>query len=170
MFIMNEIKLYTEGLSIPELSEVTGIPISTLRFRLKKAGVLRTRKEGIKLAAGKGRLGGGLRGKKRPPRSKEWSKKISEALKGKGKGFSIKPNGYIEITTGENKGRSEHVVIMENMIGRRLYSNECVHHVNGDRSDNRIENLQLMYRSEHAAHHAKDNIKNRKRDKKGRLI
>lgn len=167
---MNEIKLYKEGLSIPELSELTGIPLSTLRFRLMKAGVLRTREDGVRLAAEKGRLGSGLRGKKRPPRDKEWCKKISKALKGKGKGFSLKPNGYVEITMGKNKGRSEHVVIMENKIGRRLFSHECVHHINGIRHDNRIENLELMSRSEHASHHAKENINNRKRDKKGRII
>lgn len=49
----------------------------------------------------------------------------------------------------------EHRFIMENNIGRKLDKNEIVHHVNGDSHDNRIENLQVMSRAEHARlHHA----------------
>lgn len=69
---------------------------------------------------------------------------------------------------GEHKGRLEHVVVMESLIGRRLYYNECVHHVDHDKTNNNPENLQLMTRSEHAKLHAKENSGSRKRDNKGR--
>ena len=47
----------------------------------------------------------------------------------------------------------EHRFVMEQHIGRSLRSGEVVHHINEDRLDNRIENLQLMTKGEHATHH-----------------
>lgn len=65
-------------------------------------------------------------------------------------------NGYFIIT---RKGRTylEHNFIMEESIGRKLEKYEVVHHINGNKKDNRIENLKLMTRSEHTSFHMQGN-------------
>lgn len=58
---------------------------------------------------------------------------------------------------------AEHRWVLEQKIGRLLTKDEIAHHINGDREDNRPENLELLTISEHNKHHAKQ----RKRNKKG---
>lgn len=39
---------------------------------------------------------------------------------------------------------NEHRWLMEQHLGRELGTDEVVHHINGDKLDNRLENLQVM--------------------------
>lgn len=171
----NLVDLYKSGFSIPELSRKTGLPLSTIRFRLKKQGVLRTRSEALALAAKAGKLGGGLRGKGRVFTDEH--KKNIKAGRAKwceqnSTGFSVKPNGYSEHTTGMHKGRLAHVVIMENRIGRRILSDECVHHIDGNKLNNDENNLALVTKSGHARLHRREDAFSgiaRGRNKNGRF-
>lgn len=149
--------LYTEAKkSLPEISKILGIPTSTVRRKLLRLGVrLRTRTEGIRLSPN---MGNGRRGKKFIF-TEEHKRNMSIAHRkyleksGKVKGYTKKPSGYIEYTSGENRGRGQHRVLMEEILGRKLGFDEIVHHINGDRADNRLENLQLLSRAEHSRYH-----------------
>lgn len=65
-------------------------------------------------------------------------------------------NRYKKIRLSKSEVRDEHRVIMERHLSRRLSFNEVVHHKNGDKRDNRLENLEVMSRSEHMDEHRAD--------------
>lgn len=57
--------------------------------------------------------------------------------------ISVRPDDELSCMMNKANQVAEHRIIMARHLGRPLTNNETVHHINGVRDDNRIENLQL---------------------------
>lgn len=64
-------------------------------------------------------------------------------------------NGYKVLYTEDGKGIKEHIKIVQDLLGRKLREDEHVHHINGIKDDNRVENLHLMSKGDHSRLHRK---------------
>lgn len=67
-------------------------------------------------------------------------------------------HGYISMRGV--RGIRQHRWIIEQHLGRKLSTSEHVHHINGNKSDNRIENLEVMTATKHHRLHGSRVIKN----------
>lgn len=86
-------------------------------------------------------------------------------LKKAGEGHLDKRTGYQYLTktnhpnAGKNGRILEHTLVMSEYLKRPLMKGETVHHINGIRNDNRIENLELWANYHHPGQRVKDKIK-----------
>lgn len=111
--------------------------------------------------------------------SLETRRKIGQANKGRrkrddyefGGHEKTRPDGYVKVYVPNHPHATadgyvmKHILIMEKKIGRYLSENEVVHHINHIRNDNRISNLCLMTKSEHASMHMKERHEKRRKSK-----
>lgn len=73
--------------------------------------------------------------------------------------FKLDTNGYMysysptHILANKAGKVYEHVYVMYNHIGRKLNADECVHHIDRDRTNNNISNLLLLTFEEHTKLH-----------------
>ncbi len=70
-------------------------------------------------------------------------------------------SGYVEVKCEDHPRVNsagyvlEHRLVMEKYLGRLLEKDEVVHHIDGNRTNNSIDNLDVMTKSEHSAIHSK---------------
>ena len=149
---------YMQGASVPQLCEGTEFSHFTLRRRFLAMGIMRGKREGVQMAFATGRMAN-RKTRAGIPQSEESKIKQSKSMirrwAADAKGTGLTSQGYLRFTrtSQPNYGRLVHVVAMEEAIGRALLPNECVHHIDHDKLNNNMSNLQLMTFEEHARLH-----------------
>lgn len=164
--------------TMKQIADEVGCTAPTILNRLRKAGINtrkvhdypttdKQREAWVRIGeAGKGKL---------------LSSKTREAISKARKGMRLRDDytfgghekqrndGYISVYVPDHPNATKdgyvmkHHLVMEQYIGNYIPVGYVVHHKNGKRNDNRIENLQLMTPGEHASYHMKKRHEERKR-------
>lgn len=77
---------------------------------------------------------------------------------GTAQGWKLHSTGYITAFI-DNRWQYQHRYVMEQELGRRLKTDEHVHHKDGDKTNNKLSNLELLSKSKHAQEHMKGRAK-----------
>lgn len=72
--------------------------------------------------------------------------------------WRTKKDGYVVLTLTDGRRIGEHRYVIEQQLGRKLTSEETVHHINGIRDDNRLENLELWSSAQPSGQRVEDKV------------
>ncbi len=134
--------------SLLQIAQEIGSTVSSVRYYAIKLGLRPARSLDRSAAIKEGQ-------RKRHPHGRFGK----DAARWAGGRHQKEDNGYIWVySPGHPYATSghrvyEHRLVMEAHIGRYLETDEHVHHKNGVKDDNRLENLELLRNGEHQAKH-----------------
>lgn len=132
-------ELYAEAGSVAALARRLGLPRSTVGYRLQKEGV-QVLRAGFKSPKSRSHKG---------PEHHNWTG--GTYRHSAGYVYELAPD---HPSAARAKGYVlQHRLVMERHLGRHLDDNEIVHHINGAKDDNRIENLEITSLSRHVSGH-----------------
>ena len=165
-----------KGLSGKEIANLLGCSPAAICMRMKESGI-NARHASFYPPSDAQREAWKRNGKAMSLSPKTQSARIANGKKNKGRrkrsdyefsGHEKKRgDGYIKVYMPDHPHCTtdgyvmKHILVMEKTIGRFITADECVHHINHIREDNRIENLRLMTKSEHMSMHMKERHKRR---------
>jgi len=125
--------MYLDGMSANEIAKTFGVTYQCIYDRLAEEGIkTRNRREQIKSMIQRGTYN-----VRKGETHKNW------------KGGKTQSGGYTLLMVDRHKYKPEHRIVWEQHNGP-LPKNWVVHHLNGNKSDNRIENLAGMPRKIHS--------------------
>ena len=145
---------YKENLSYKEISNILGVSIRAL-ISCRQRNNLPKRGWSKPPMAGKNHSIKTINKIKQSRKDKNMGEKHPKWNGGK----TINKSGYVLIRNkkdplcNKNGYNLEHRLIIQKNIGRNLTDDEVIHHINGDKKDNRIENLLILSKSEHSVLH-----------------
>ena len=74
------------------------------------------------------------------------------------RGFYIDADGYVKVLKEDGGYIQEHRVVMERHLGHPIGEDKVVHHKNHCKTDNRLENLEVMTKSNHMKLHRSEQL------------